>query len=61
MGSFGKFSAGVKSGLKSAKFGDIKDIDVLNCYDCGILRYDGDTGIWTGTPGKGAGVINAGG
>tara|TARA_A100001515_G_scaffold64003_1_gene50736 strand:+ start:15475 stop:16608 length:1134 start_codon:yes stop_codon:yes gene_type:complete len=54
MGSFGKFNAGVKSGLKSAKFGDIKDIDVLNCYDCGILRYDGDAGIWTGTPGKAA-------
>mgnify|MGYP003633619676 FL=1 len=51
MGSFGKFSAGVKSGLKSAKFGDIKDIDVLSSYDCGLLRYDSGLKSWSSEPG----------
>tara|TARA_R100000664_G_scaffold32617_1_gene47826 strand:- start:328 stop:1461 length:1134 start_codon:yes stop_codon:yes gene_type:complete len=51
MGSFGKFNAGVKSGLKSGKLGHMKDVNTLASYNLGLLRYDEDTEGWTATAG----------
>ena len=51
MGSFGKFSAGVKSGLKAGRLGHMKDVSTLASYDLGLLRYDADEKTWTAAPG----------
>ena len=51
MSNFGKFNAGVKSGLKAGKFGNLKDVSVINSYDYGILRYDLEKECWDACPG----------
>ena len=50
--SWGNFNAGVKSGLKSGKLGELGDVTTINSYDLGLLRYDADTEKWTADPGN---------